>query len=74
MPKKSNKNIVIVGMMGVGKSSVGKVLAKELQFQFFDSDNEIENASNLNISKFLRNMEKIILTYETKYNRKNYFE
>ena len=27
MSKKSNNNIVIVGMMGVGKSSVGKVLA-----------------------------------------------
>ena len=51
MSKKSNKNIVIVGMMGVGKSSVGKVLAKELRCKFFDSDNEIESASNLNISE-----------------------
>ena len=51
MSKKCNKNIVIVGMMGVGKSSVGKVLAKELRCKFFDSDNEIESASNLNISE-----------------------
>ena len=51
MSKKSNNNIVIVGMMGVGKSSVGKVLAKELRCKFFDSDNEIESASNLNISE-----------------------
>ena len=51
MSKKSAKAIVIVGMMGVGKSSVGKTLAREINYKFFDSDNEIENASNLNITE-----------------------
>ena len=36
------KNLVLTGMMGVGKSTVGKKLAKELKFKFIDVDKIIE--------------------------------
>lgn len=49
MLKKSIKSLALIGMMGSGKSSVGRLLAKEIKFDFFDSDIEIESASNLDI-------------------------
>jgi shikimate kinase len=41
-------NIYLIGMMGVGKSTVGKVLARKLNYRFFDTDILIErSASNI---------------------------
>ena len=37
------KNICLIGLMGAGKSVIGKLLAKELKMMFFDSDELIEN-------------------------------
>lgn len=36
------KTIALVGLMGCGKTSVGKRLAKRLELDFFDSDHEVE--------------------------------
>lgn len=41
--------IVLVGMMGSGKSTVGRQLARELGLQFYDSDRIIEAAEGLSV-------------------------
>jgi len=40
---KSKENLVFLGMMGSGKSSIGMLVAKKLKLNFIDIDNEIEN-------------------------------
>jgi len=42
--------IVLVGVPGAGKSTVGKLLARELDFQFFDSDQVIEARAGKSVS------------------------
>ena len=44
------KRVFIVGPMGVGKTTVGKLLASELGLRFLDSDREIERRTGTNIS------------------------
>lgn len=46
-----DRSIVLVGMMGAGKSSVGKRLANRLGLRFIDADNAIEEAANQSISE-----------------------
>jgi len=48
---KLNKNLVIIGMMGSGKSTIGRLLAKELNLRFIDVDNVIEQKTKMKISK-----------------------
>ena len=43
------RSIVLVGMMGAGKSSVGRRLAARLGIGFVDADTEIENAAGMSI-------------------------
>lgn len=45
------KTIVLVGLMGVGKSSVGRRLATALNLPFRDADNEVEAAAGRSISE-----------------------
>ena len=46
---KINKIILLVGLIGSGKTSVGKRLAKKLSLPFIDGDQEIEKASGLSV-------------------------
>lgn len=46
---KVRKTIVMVGMMGAGKTAVGRALAARLGVPFLDSDAEIESAANMSI-------------------------
>lgn len=44
-------NLYFIGMMGVGKSTVGKLVARELGYQFFDSDAVVELAAKQSITQ-----------------------
>lgn len=49
-PKLARKSIVLVGLMGAGKSSIGRRLAARLGMAFVDADAEIEAAAGASIS------------------------
>jgi len=68
------KNLALTGMMGVGKSTIGKALSKRLLMQFSDVDSIIENKLKMSIQKifekkgesFFRNYEEEITLQEAK--------
>ncbi len=47
--------ISIVGLMGVGKTTIGRRLAKRIDLPFFDSDDEIEKASGRSVKSLFQN-------------------
>ena len=60
------KTIVLVGMMGCGKTAVGTALARQLGVPFLDSDAEIEAAANMTIAEiFARDGEPFFREKET---------
>ncbi|MDM9649484.1 shikimate kinase [Rhizobium sp. S163] len=46
-----SRNLILVGLMGAGKSSVGRIVATQLGIPFIDSDAEIERVSRMSISE-----------------------
>ncbi len=48
------KNIVLIGFMGTGKSSVGFKLSNRLKKEFIDMDREIENVSGMSVTEIFR--------------------
>lgn len=49
--RRLDRTVALVGMMGVGKSTVGKKLAESLAAPFVDSDEEIERAAGLSVQE-----------------------
>ena len=45
-----NDNIFFVGLMGAGKTTIGKLLAKKLKKTFYDTDHEIEKKLGVKVS------------------------
>ena len=50
-----HRTIVLVGLMGAGKSKIGRRLAARLNLPFFDSDHEIEAAAGESIEEIFAN-------------------
>ena len=50
----SKKNLVFLGMMGSGKSSIGYLVSKKLKLNFIDIDILIEDASGMKISDIFK--------------------
>jgi shikimate kinase len=48
------QRIVLTGFMGSGKSTVGRLLARQLRWRFADADGEIEKATNASIAEIFR--------------------
>ena len=56
---KSKENIVFLGMMGSGKTSIGSLLSKRLGLDFFDMDKIIEEELKSTISEIFKNKGEI---------------
>ena len=54
MTNTNNKIILLVGLMGSGKTSVGKRLSKKLNLPFVDGDQEVEKAAGLSLIDILK--------------------
>ena len=64
---KSKKNIVFLGMMGSGKSSIGSLISQKLGLDFFDIDQQIEKELKMKISEIFNTKgEKYFRVFEEK--------
>jgi len=48
------KNLVLLGMMGAGKTTIGKIVAKEQDMEFIDTDANIEEKCSMKISEIFK--------------------
>ena len=73
----SNKNLVFLGMMGSGKSSIGAMVSKKLNIPFIDIDNLIEEHAGMTVSEifkangesYFRNLEEKITIKSLKHKK-----
>ncbi len=64
---KSKENLIFLGMMGSGKSSIGSLVAKKLNIEFIDIDKEIEKELGNSINTiFKKSGEEYFRKYEEK--------
>ena len=67
VPGLGRRSIVLIGMMGVGKSSIGRRLGARLGIPFIDADAEIEKAAGMSIADvFARHGEAAFRSGETR--------
>lgn len=69
------KTLVLVGLMGAGKSAIGKRLAEQWNVTFVDSDEEIEKREGITVSEIFANhgepefrrMEREVIAHDLKF-------
>ena len=62
------RNIVLIGMPASGKSIIGKLLAKKMNYEYYDADRYLERKENVKISTlFSEKGEEYFRNLETKY-------
>ena len=65
---KSKKNLILIGMMGSGKSTIGSLISEKLNVKFIDIDSVLEDVTKMKIAEifekkgeiFFRNLEEKI--------------
>ena len=57
--------VVLIGMPGCGKTTFGKVLASELNYNFIDMDDYVEEISNKSIKDLFAESEDVFRNWET---------
>lgn len=57
--------VVLIGMPGCGKSTIGKLVSKELNIKFIDMDNYIENMTSKTIPELFEQGEDYFRDFET---------
>ena len=64
---KIKKNLVLLGMMGVGKTVIGKYVAKRLKINFFDIDKLIEKKNEMKITEIFKTKGEIYFRMEEEF-------
>lgn len=54
-----DKNIILIGMMGVGKTALGRQLSESLGYEFVDLDAQLEEVCNLKLHEIYRKYGKV---------------
>ena len=63
----SKKNLILLGMMGVGKTKIGRLLAKKLNLDFYDIDQIIEKENNMKISDIFKKKGEIFFRKQEEF-------
>lgn len=57
--------VIFIGMPGCGKSTIGRIISKELNLKFFDMDNYIESMTSKTIPQLFEKGEEYFRNFET---------
>ncbi|MDQ0151233.1 shikimate kinase [Eubacterium multiforme] len=63
---KKRDKIILIGMPGCGKTTIGRILAKELKYNFYDMDEYIEKNEGIQIKDIFKKSEDAFRKLETK--------
>ena len=64
---KIKKNLVLLGMMGVGKTGIGRYVARRLKINFFDIDKLIEKKNEMKITEIFKTKGEIYFRKEEEF-------
>ena len=70
----SKKNLILLGMMGAGKTTIGKLVAKKLNLDFYDIDQIIEKENNMKINDIFQKKGETFFRKQEEYTTINYLK